>query len=591
MKLATFTATEKAARMRGVEVAISSQGLSLRRACWENGVSAASYSRWKKQVEEGGLDALAIKKPTGRPPAVRFDEFDLGRARWHRLTKESLPAAVHFYIHDPESDPAIVDKLRRIEERGLEAGKDPSYPMSVRRAFEVTEDEKARFRSKKAMHDTEMVTRRGLIWIDEEGMPQDLLPGDLWELDDYSANQPYTYLDPMTGELNLGRQILAGMDVGSAGWLGFDLIGRERDAYRGEDIVRFIARLLRSHGCPRFLRLERGSWDSSFIHGIDDGQGGKWGALDALTHIVHTWKSKGKGTIEGSFNPLQRWLGHAGRDIGRHAGEFESAAKAWRQAKSAKSKPDPRALGFWEQHHCAAGHEEAARLMNERPRTRKALGEKVSADDLRARLGWNTTPVPTAEAWRLLPVKDRRVLRAGHIIGKAGGGWPEMEFVVNGIDGLALETGHALFIAFDPADPTAGAVVANADISARNRTGFGFGQILLQNAPLAQLAPQIDLSGRKHGTLDLRRKAAAAASTEYRAITPGRTPGKREISVTNGHGTGATAGTLAPLEGREPSETIPASPAPATRREVAPLSPTDRNRSLADLEKEAMSHF
>lgn len=596
MKRKTHTPAEKLAAIRAVEARMA-EGESLRRACDSAGLPIASISRWRAELATGGTDALVARRPSGRPATVEFSEHDRALARWHRLCKASLPIAVHFYCEDHRADPAIVGTLRMIEERALETGREPQWPMSVRRAFEVTADEMARFRGKKAAMNTEMVTRRGMIWLDEDGTPHDILPGELWELDDYSTNQPFSYRDPATGEIDLGRQVLAALDAATAGWLGFDLIGRPRDAYRGEDIVRYIARLIRAHGVPRFLRLERGSWESSYIHGIDDGEGGTWGGLDAIVNIQHVFKSKGKGLLEGSFNPLQNWLAHAGRDVGRHAGEFEESAKAWRQAKTAASRPDPRALGFWDQNQCASAHEEAAKIMNSRPRERAHLGgQRAVPDDLRAQHGWHTTPLREADAWRLLPHKARRVIRAGCVTVNPGGGWPEMSFVVNGIDGLALETGHALFIAYDPADPSAGAYIANADRSARNRQAFGHGQCLLAHAPAAELAPQINLSGRRHATMDLRRAAAAAAATEFRAIRAGAL-GPREISVANGRGTSATAGTLPPLD-RGPADAPPA-PVPAPARGGLAAVPAidrhapaaDRLARLAQAEAEALEHF
>jgi hypothetical protein len=559
---------DKLAILRTVSDA-EARGVSLRQACAEIRVPVSSVSRWRREFAEGGLDALHAKKSTGRKPVAEWSDEQVAIARWHRLTKRSLPIAIHFYMCDPRADQEIIIALRRLEERALESGRPVDWPLSVRRAFEISDDEAARFRGKKAAQNTEMVTRRGMVWIDDQGTTHHLLPGELWELDDYSCNQPFSYLNPLTGEIDLGRQILAGMDLVSGGWLGFDLIGRPRDAYRGEDIVRYIARLIRAHGVPRFLRLERGSWESDAVHGIDDGAGGTWGALDDIMHIEHVFKSKGKGLLEGSFNPLQNWLAHAGRDVGRITGEFEETNKAWRQARNAASRPDPRALGFWEQGQCASAHEEAAKIMNSRPRQRKALGEMVSPDDLRARMGWHTTPLRDADAWRLLPCKQRRVVRGGHVIVNPGGGWPELSFVLNGIDGLSLETGHAVLIACDPADPAAGAYIANADKSPRNRQGWSIGQVLCAAAPLAELAPQIDLSGRRHRTIDLRRQAAAAAATEFRAIRAAG-PGAREISIADGRGLAAQAGSLPPLAR---AATPAQAPAPAGRAGLAPAAP------------------
>ncbi len=597
-----MTPPEKSALVARVSHAMGA-GLSLRMACQQVGVSAASYLRWKAALDAAEGDAwaaLTAKKPTGRPPSITFSDEELAIARWHRMTKASLEIALFFFMKDPDVSPETVAALRQIEERGLETGKAAAWPLSVQRAFHVTDDQRARFRGQKAAMETEMVTRRGHLWIDEEGTVHDLLAGELWELDDYSCNQAFTYRDPQSGELRVGRQTLAAIDYASARLLGFDLIGRERDAYRGEDVVRYIGRLFRAHGVPRFLRLERGTWESSYVHGIEcAGLTGLWGGLDALCNIQHVFKSKGKGLMEGSFNHLQNWLAHAGRDLGRYAGEFQASAKAHRQVKSAKSLTDPRLAGFWSQEDAAAAHVEAAKIINSRPKNRKALGERVSPNDLVARQGWNTLPLPESEAWRLLPYKKRTIIRDGHATVNPGGGWPELSFVVNGHDGLYLENGHAILVAYDPLDPASGAYVANADQTPKNRAGWGVGQCLVAAAPYAAAAPQVNLSGRRHESIDLRRRASAAGATDFRAVVAGA-PGAREAAAFDGTGRAAAGGSLAPISRPAPAKPATARPegraglAPAPRvsgGDEAALFGVDRAEQLRRLEEEAAKHF
>jgi len=526
-----MTPPDKARFLACVQGLMATDGLSLRKACSRAGGSPASYLRWKRELEAAGGDAFAAfeaGKPTGRPPELQVeDEEELNILRWHRLCKGSLPLAVHFAILDPRVSDEVRVQLVKIEERACENGKRPNFAPSVRRAFHVTEQEEAKFRNRKAEQGAEMMTPRGMLWVDEDGDFHDLLPGELWECDDYSTNQPYHWPDPQTGELNLGRQVFGAMDVCAAKWLGFDHIGRERDAYRGEDIVRYLGRLFRAHGVPRFLRLERGSWESSYVHGLEvDGMATRWGALDHFCTIKHTWKSKGKGLIESSFNPLQNWLAHTGRDVGRTRGEFELATRAWLQCKQAGR--DPRELGFLSADESSLYHAEAARKMNMRPRERRALGERVAPDDLVARLGWHTTPFPEAEAWRLLPYKARRVVMGGLVSVSPGGGWPTLTFTVNGVSDLHLENGHAVLVACDPARPDLGAYVANADRSAKNRHSWPMAMPLL-TAPLYVAAPQIDLSGRyEGGAIPQRRRASAAVATSFRAIVAAGRPGSRE---------------------------------------------------------------
>lgn len=552
--------TDKAATIARVLLLMEEDHLSQNAACARVGIPSSSFGRWRKALAEHNGDAFAAfgeKKTGGRPRAIRFSALETKIARGHRLQKESLEWAIHFFCVDPrvgsEIRPDTVAKLRAIQERYLELQRETVWPKSVRDTFYVTAQELAAFRSKKEVQSAEMVTRRSLTWIDEEGQVHDLLPGEMWEADDYSGNQPYVYRDPVTGELELGRQILAMKDITDQAWLGFDMIGRPRDAYRGEDIVRFLGRCFRAHGLPRFLRLEKGSWQSSYIHGIPHLANGtiaknlpknwnpsaekelgvtRWGGLDRLCHISHVRSSKAKGSVEGGFAVLQRVLSHSARDVGRYAGEYDEAAKAWRQARKNLTVTDPTELGFFTQEQVAAAHEEAALLINAKPMRRQALDRYVSPHDLRQEMGWHTHPLPEKEAWRLLPYKERRVVRAGMVTVNPEHGWPEMTYVVNGNEGLSLQTGHAVFIAYDPADP-ATAYVANADASAKNREGWPVGHFLAL-APIYEVAPQIDLSGKKHSSISYRRKATAAASTHFRAIRDQLTKGEVEKTATTG---------------------------------------------------------
>src|SRR5690606_37175273 len=133
------------------------------------------------------------------------------------------------------------------------------------------------------------------------------------------------------------------------------------------------------------------------------------------------------------------------------------------------------------------------------------------------------------------------------------------------------------------------------------RRGLGWGEVLLASAPLSELAPQINLSGRRHGTLDLRRAAAAAAATEFRAVTAGA-PGRREAVVFDGEGRSIRAGDLDPAQPEEisPRPARPAAIRPAGRDGLAPERPIrggvddaaallggDRAATLAAMEAEA----
>ena len=513
------------------------EGLSEESAANTLGVARSTLKRWQQPKP-------AKPNKGGRPKAVTFSDEELIIARWYRLAKESVNVAAEFFVEDEDVRPSVREKIRFYLDKALETGKRPGWTKDILRAFHVTAEEKAAFRGKKSIQVEEMITRRGMFERLADGSEVDILCGDTWELDDYSTNQPYYFTDPISGEILLGRQILAAKDLAGAKWLGFDHIGRERDAYRGEDILRFIERLVRSHGMPKRLRLERGSWESKYVHGIEvDGMANTWGDLRDLMEIEHVFKSKSKSIIEGGFNMLQRWLAHTGTDIGRTRGEFEEATKRYLAAR--RKGVNPADLGFLSQEESSLAHTEAAKVIDSRPMMRGHLNERISPDDLIARQGWHTLPLCENDAWYFLPCKQSRIVRAGCVEVNPGGGWPKMMFTVNGIEeGVHLETGHRVLIACDPARPDLGAYLCNGDKSVKNREGYHMGEHLM-TAPHLGLAPQFNASGVLTPHLVARRKASAAARTTFRSITTAATSkAKVEKTMTDGKGQAVHVGSI-----------------------------------------------
>lgn len=563
-------------------------------------VNLKSLSRWLQKVRANGgdIEAALEGKKKGRPAAFEPDDQEIALARFYRLTKESLPVAAWFFSRDERIRPEVRQVIIGIQEKALAEGKGEEFPDSVRRAFYVTETERAAFRGKKASQGVEMVTRRGMFEILADGSERRILAGDVWEMDDYSTNQPFYFRDPFTGEEILGRQVLAARDLASASWLGFDHIGRERDAYRGEDIVRFIERLVRSHGKPRTLRLERGIWEKSGVHGIEvAGLAGRWGDLRDLFEIEHVFKSKSKGIIEGGFNVLQRWLGHSGTDIGRTRGEFEEATRRVMQARQqGKSAAD---LGFLSQEQSSQAHEEAGRIINSRAMAREHLAERIAPDDLVERDGWNVSELREGEGWYFLPCKQERIVQGGTVEINAGGGWPKLRFQVNGvIDGLYLQNGFKVLVACDPARPELGARICNAERGVRNRDNWRMAQCLIEAAPFMALAPQFNASGVLSPHMIARRKGSAAAATTFRSIKRAagvpQGSGGKEAAAFNGAGGSARRGDIQRNEQDAPahhSEPI-TNPVPSARGGVSvmPTSsrpvPVDAAAEIARLRKQ-----
>jgi hypothetical protein len=120
-----------------------------------------------------------------------------------------------------------------------------------------------------------MTTLRGMFEEMADGSRREIEPGDWRVMDDMSVNYPFWFDNPFGSDklakahgVGIGRQSLCAMDLASCKWLGFVLIGRPRDAYRAEDILRFCRRLFQEYGLPRRgLRLERGIWQAKKIQG------------------------------------------------------------------------------------------------------------------------------------------------------------------------------------------------------------------------------------------------------------------------------------------------------------------------------------
>lgn len=542
---------------------------------YEVGCARQSVYSWLAKIAAADGDceeALRVTQSKSRRPfAVEFTDQELSVARWCRLTKESVDYAVRFFIGwrgvDQETGkPAVrretAEKLQGYLDRAEAANERPNWPLSVRRAFHVTDEEMAAYRGPKASQQAEMITRRGMDWKDADGNFHRILPGQLWELDDYSTNQPYWYECPESGEITANRQVLAGRDVASLRWLGFDHIGRARDAYRGEDVARFIERLMRAHGVPMFLRLERGVWESSSVHGLKISDDERWGGLDDLVHIDHTWKSKVKGVIEGGFNVLQRALSGCGVDIGRFRGEMEDAAKRLRQSKNVAL--DARKLGFLSMSESAEKHAVATNFLNGTQSYREHRNERVAPDDLVAREGWHTRPLKEEEAWYFYPIKKRGQVSHSTVQVNPGNGEPVLYFAVNGVkEGLHLESGYKVLVACDPTRPELGARIVNNETGAKNRQHYGRHEVLLSHAPLAEHVAQLNFSQELCPSIARRQKATKAVRTAFKAMKA-QGEAVHESTASDGKGRSARAGNIEREEAETMTPTKTEKPAPAT---------------------------
>lgn len=488
-------------------------GASLRKACTATGYPLATISRWRKAQAAHGREGLRPRTDKcGRKPKFDLTEDEARALRALRMERGSLALAVEEFVQHvqcrPQTRAAILTEL----DASAAARRMPRWPLSIRRAGWVRAEESDLARGPKAFQTLEHCDRRDLTIELPDGRRIPMVPNSVWESDDMSVNEPFRYRDPGTGAMQLGRQTLCTMDVFSAAWLGASPIGRERDAYRAEDIADHIASLVSAYGLPMVWRFERGPWENTVIDGIELEDGSRWGGLDGLCHVVHTFKSRGKGLIENSFDLLQSLMAHASTSIGRERGEFERQTKHYLKAIKGNERA---AQAFWDIAQCADGMREAMDRFNARPKERRAHGREtvVPADLYRTAV---RREVPAAEAWRLLPIKKHATIRKGHIETMADHYPLPFRFTVNGVTERYLEHGYRVLIAFHPGRPEEGCHIFNAETGPRNRDGLRLGEFLL-HAPMAEDAPQVSLAPHEREVL-ARKNANAAVRSEFRAI-------------------------------------------------------------------------
>lgn len=505
-----------------------SRGDSKKTAALKLGVSVGTLTDWLKNEH-----AAPAPERRGRPASLEMTLEEANRLKYWRLAKDgSLPLAVRELIADPVCRPETREKLEGILQKAMKNRRRPEFPPSLRKLAHITQEDKAYFRSKKKVQDTELVITRGNFFTDVDGKRVQMYPNALWESDDMSLNQPFRWIHPDTGREDTGRQTLCTIDVFSHYWLAAHPIGRERDAYRAEDIAAHFESILETRGMPYCWRLERGTWESNFVHGIKLPDGSRWGGVDELFHVIHTWKSRGKATIEGGFYYLQKLLSHTSLDIGRVRGEYDFAAREHRRAQA--GQPDALAR-LWTIEQAAEALAAAMEEDNGTMKKRHAHGPwLVRANDLyKPQL---IRPVPESEKWRLCAVKKLATVRNSKISVKEPHYSVPFEFVVNNATFRGyLGNGTPVLIAFHPSRPWEGCHIFNAlsRKDARNRENRAFGEFITLAMPLAK-APQFSLSGM---ITSQQREAKSAVRTEFREIVkPGDHPALKTSTVRDGLG-------------------------------------------------------
>lgn len=418
--------------------------------------------------------------------------------------------------------------------------------------------------------------------------------------DDMSVNQPFftdVIEDGEVVDTILSRQGLYAMDEATWRWLGVELVARPREAYRAEDILRFVRRLLSIYGKFDCLVFEQGVWHARAIRGFRKTTSGD---VEEVTYerpgmseeeravltqglegigiqVSYVTSARGK-TIEGAFGHLQPVIAAHTRDfqnIGAHAGEFERAAKQLRRARSEVAHPGD--LKFAPMEELANRVESALAWMNRQPKD--CLGGVTP--DAQWLADMQLRRLPSLAEWEemfFLPEKRERVLRGGAIhFTRSLTGWPFS--YRNGEVMAALGDGYRVQVAFDPCEVAAGAVIVNNEPpgSPRNQHNYALGQFICR-ADFELPAPRADVASLPAGHVALDdyygvgtendigdrelRRQKAWHRTEFRALPKPGQPAVRISSARDGRGNAVEKG--------QPTQ-IP-QPAPARRSTRPDLS-------------------
>ncbi len=488
------------------------------------------FGQWKS---EGDLKD-GRRGQSGRKTKFELSADETYALRALNLKKDSLSLAIELFASHRACSPGTRALILSEMDRASDLGIDPSWPMSLRRAGEVSGEERALFRGDKAFQKYAICDQRGMFFVDEVGEKRQLLPNTIWESDDMSLNEPFSFVNPDNGAIEIGRQVLATIDVYSANWLGVSPIGRTRDAYRIEDIADHALGCVVQNGLPMMWRLERGIWENQFFNGVPLRDGQLWGGIDSIIRIERVFTPRGKGLIESSFNFLQRLLAHESTSIGRKRGEFQAATKLMSAAQRGNAAA---AAAFWDISAAADGLEQAMLAANLRPKQRESFGSKkvVPADLYRTAVRRDCS---NEELWRFCPVKREATVRRGFLTMPVPHYPLPFRFRVNGISDLYLEEGYRVLVAFHPGHPERGCHVFNGDDTARNRSAIPIGERLLM-AEMAEDSPQVNFSPDDL-TYRARKNANAAVRSEFRAIVRAGQTANRVSTARDGFGQTAT---------------------------------------------------
>jgi len=500
------------------------------------------YSIWRKEGDDALIEGRKLKKEkTSAADRLPIAPDDRKLLQNYVRRCDSMQYAIEAAAEDPRCSAPLRDYIR-----GYRMTR--NYPKALLAAARASTLDRALMRGKKAFEAESYTQLRKNVILTDDGFIN-LEGGDLFECDDMSLNQPFWYEweyggDPLSDQhgVRIGRQMLAAVDVATGKWLGFDLIGRVRDAYRAEDVLRFLGRICDCYGIPRYgFRLERGVWMSNSIRGVrevtDDDEKITIGSVTDIVDIDYVWKSKAKAIIEGSFDFLQTILSLTGVTIGRKRGEYEETTRLMLQC--ATGLKHPKDIGLRHMNEAAEVVQDAMEKADNRPKMGRLLRgiplEKFSA----AVIARPLARVPEESAHLFLPVKQIRPIDGGFVRCKVPHYKTQFSFRVPP-ECAGLGNGYHLHVCFDPAMPDEGARVLDAESDRRRVFESVEGQ-LYGVWEYREDAPQLDRRTKKtrEGYVE-KKEYQAAARTAFRSTGTAVGTGASIDHMNDGNGKVAT---------------------------------------------------
>jgi len=497
------------------------QGWNQKSLAIRYGVSAPTLCRALQKLADTGDAAAAVAKhyATGPRDEHTLTPDELAVVKLGMIEKRSRRLAADMLLKSNACTAETHDRLIAVFDAAAEKRGDEIFPAWFKRACVVTDEERLAYRGPKALAAVEPARPRGLFYTDEAGQQQPLFANALWEFDDESENTPWLETDE-NGKTRINRQTLKAIDVYSSFYLGLRAVSRSSDGYRIEDQADFLLELIDAHGMPLRCRIERGPWDNNFWFGTPlpkawwhtpECASLRWGGIDTSAGgpvgVMQAFKSRHKGTIEGSFNHRQNLAAHETLDIGRERGEHEAAARLHRLALNGNVSAIARFPG------AAARADISADVLDrfncEAKRRANLFGsKKVVPAELFATAARRELP---AEArWRFLPVKAAVTVRNAHIQLRARGYDLPFLFTAEGFTpawdwNAWLPHGWRVLCAFHPARLDLGCHIFNGlhPDHPQNPRRFPLGMPLgvLKHAPHAPMwndAPETaDFDGRR----------------------------------------------------------------------------------------------